>query len=80
MTAFQLPIQNDLHDGMTAARIAGYSWPEIHQYVADRQAASQAVGYSDAELRQHLGLGDPGMLNDRLTLAMQHNLAENDGR
>lgn len=80
MTTFQLPIQNDLHDGMAAARIAGYSWPEIHQYIADRQAASQAVGYSDAQLRQHMGLGDPAALNDRLTLAMQHNLAENDGR
>ena len=74
MADVQLPIQNDLHDGMAAARIGGYSWPEINQFVADRQQASQAAGYSPAEVRQHQGLGEPDALNDRLRTMMQHNL------
>jgi hypothetical protein len=71
---YVLPTQNDLHDGMAAGRIAGYSWPEINQFVAERHQASAAAGYSDAEVRQTQGLGEPSQLNDRLRTMMQHNL------
>lgn len=70
----RLPPQNALHDGMAAARIAGYSWPEINQFVAGRNAASAQAGYSAEEVQQHLGLGDPNTLNDRLQSMMQSNL------
>lgn len=72
---FVLPPQNDLHDGMAAARIAGYSWPEINQFVSGRQAASAQAGYADADVRQHLGLAEPAPLNDRLRDMMTRNIA-----
>ena len=76
----ELPLQNDLHDGMAAARIAGYSWPEIKSFVAGRHDASQAAGYDPAEVRAHLGLGDPGELNSRLRTAFTRNLANAKGQ
>jgi hypothetical protein len=72
---YVLPVQNDLHDGMAAARIAGYSWPEINQFVAGRQDAAAQVGYTPEEIQQHFGLAAPAGLNDRLRNSIQRNLA-----
>ena len=80
MADVEMPIQNDLHDGMAAARIAGYSWPEIKSFVADRHDASQVAGYDPAEVRSHLGLGDPSELNSRLRTAFTRNLANAKGQ
>lgn len=72
---YVLPTQNSLHDGMAAARIAGYSWPEINSFVTSRQQVSAAAGYTDSEVRQQQGLGEPAQLNDRLRASMQRNMA-----
>jgi hypothetical protein len=70
--------RNSLHDGMAAARIEGYSWPEINNFVADRRATSAQAGYSDAEVREHLGLANPAGLDDRLQNMMQGNLVSGE--
>jgi hypothetical protein len=70
-----LPPRNALHDGMAAARIAGYPWQEINQFTADRRDASLSVGYSHSDVNAFLGIGSPDDLNDRLRQTLHRNIA-----
>lgn len=69
------PPQNQLHDGMTAARIAGYSWPEINDFVSGRMNASAGVGYHPDEIRSYLGLGSPADTEERLRALFLRNVS-----
>jgi hypothetical protein len=52
-------------DPEVEARRAGYSWPEINAHIADSTAKALSVGYTPAEIDQHLGRPDPTAFQDR---------------
>lgn len=72
------PPQNQLHDGMAAARIAGYSWPEINDFISGRMQASAGADYHPDEIRNFLGLGSPQDTADRLRARYLRNVNAED--
>lgn len=52
---------------LAAARLAGYSWADIHGYLGERRATAEAWGYTPPEINSFLGYKDPAALDGRLS-------------
>ena len=52
----------------TAARLEGYTWPEIDGHIAQARKTADAFGYTQQQVDDHLGYRDPSPLQDKLAL------------
>ena len=52
----------------TAARLEGYTWPEIDGHIAQARQTADAFGYSQQQVDDHLGYRDPSPLIGKLAL------------
>jgi hypothetical protein len=56
----------DLIAKHTAARLAGFSWDDIHGYLDQKNKEAKDAGYSQEEINAFHGFQDPSAMTGRL--------------
>lgn len=55
-----------IHQQMAEARARGIGWPEIDDFLGDKQAKASEAGFFPLEIADHMGYADPQRLRDRM--------------
>lgn len=68
-------------DAPLLARMNGHEWPDINEYLNQQHAQAESFGYTDGEIRQHMGYHAPEVLSGGLYQSVSDTMAtaEEDG-